>query len=181
MSNDISYRILNINDWQEYKQAYLEWSRDNPTVLATRYEDVLLRPDLHWQEMLCNPKLTIWGCFMADKLAAIASITYLNWSARYPESTISQLPASVQCERYYLSSVYNRPEYRGNGLMLDFVQHILVHHNKQKNLALIVAINNLRAIKLYQKLGFEIVETLPARIMGDNLPYPEYLMELILK
>lgn len=177
MIANINYRILTIEDWQEYKAAYLEWLRDNPTVLATRYDEAVLQTDLSWQEMLCNPQLAIWGCFITDKLVAIASIAYMNWSIRYHESVISQLPASVQCERHYLSSVYNRPEYRGNGLMLDFVQHI-IEYNQQKDLALIVEVNNIRAIKLYKKLGFEIIETLPSRIMGDNLPHSEYLMEL---
>ena len=142
------------------------------------YDEAVLRADLSWQEMFCNPKLTIWGCFITDKLAAIASIAYINWSNRYHESVISQLSASVQYERYYLSGLYNRPEYRGNGLMLDFVKHILEYH-QQEDLALIVEVNNIRAIKLYKKLGFEIIETLPPRIMGDNLPHAEYLMELI--
>ena len=72
----------------------------------------------------------------------------------------------VNREEHYISNVAVYPEYRGMGIGTDLIAKVEMEAGKSeiKKVALDVEIENLKAIKLYKKLGYAIVKESSIRV-----------------
>lgn len=179
-------RQLKLEDWQIYKEIRLECIQNTPWAFGARYADEVLKDDIYWQDTINNPRRMIFGIFDNDKIIAIAGLSLPDTLSKYAtnqkisSSQITVNNAEIEPEKWFIVSVYCTPQYRGQGYVEKILNYLITHHqqNYSGSLYLSVEVNNIRAIKLYQKLGFVIVEKLPPRIMGDCLLHEEYLMQL---
>ena len=73
--------------------------------------------------------------------------------------------------------VYVRPEHRGSGMAAALVEH-LVEHARRHVLQIHLGVwsENLPAIKLYQRLGFELYATEPRYLFVNGRFIDEHLM-----
>lgn len=79
--------------------------------------------------------------------------------------------------RGWMIQVYVRPEHRGSGMAASLVEHLIEHarhHVLQVHLG--VWSENLPAIKLYQRLGFETYGTEPRYLFVNGRYIDEHLM-----
>ncbi|WP_454055224.1 GNAT family N-acetyltransferase [Clostridium sp. Marseille-Q7071] len=83
-------------------------------------------------------------------------------------------------EEFFCLGVQMRPELTGKGFGTEFVRAIINFGKKKYNLSYIdltVAKFNKRAIKVYEKLGFKIIEEIVNTIRGND--YDFLIMRLI--
>ena len=60
----------------------------------------------------------------------------------------------------YIDSIYVCPNYRGKGVATSLIGHAINHHrDRNKTYGLLVEPENLHAKKLYEKLGFQEIDT----------------------
>ena len=74
----------------------------------------------------------------------------------------------------YLAMMYTPPEYRGRGYCRDMMTLVLkeLRQDEIEFAHLAVRPNNLDAVKLYEKLGFEQIDVKRfARVLRYNIPY----------
>lgn len=77
-------------------------------------------------------------------------------------------------EEFFCLGVQMRPELTGKGFGTEFVKAIINFGEKKYNLSYIdltVAKFNKRAIKIYEKLGFKIVEEIVNTIRGNDYDF----------
>lgn len=87
-------------------------------------------------------------------------------------SIIGFLDYSVIYERIEINYIFVLEEYRKKGIAYQLINQMM-KMNDWENITLEVNIHNTPAIKLYKKLGFEIVATRPMYYDGVDA----YLME----
>lgn len=83
-------------------------------------------------------------------------------------------------EEFFCLGVQMRPELTGKGFGTEFVRAIINFGKKKYNLSYIdltVAKFNKRAIKIYEKVGFKIIEEIVNTIRGND--YDFLIMRLI--
>ncbi len=75
----------------------------------------------------------------------------------------------INREEYYISNVAAYPEYRGMSIGTDLIAKVEIEAriNGAKKVALDVEIENLKAVKLYKKLGYTIVKESSIRLHGE--------------
>ncbi|WP_257788873.1 GNAT family N-acetyltransferase [Clostridium argentinense] len=77
-------------------------------------------------------------------------------------------------EEFFCLGVQMRPELTGKGFGTEFVRAIINFGKKKYNLSYIdltVAKFNKRAIKVYEKLGFKIIEEIVNTIRGNDYDF----------
>lgn len=83
---------------------------------------------------------------------------------KYKNRIIAYLLCYKRRNYYYIHSIAIRPLYRGKGIgKWIFEQHVLKQARELKceKIFLEVNVNNVQAIALYTKLGFEVLKTVP--------------------
>lgn len=178
-------RKLDTSDWQIYRKIRLEALKNNKKFLATRYENEIEKSCADWQKEITNPNSIIFGYFIDDKLVAISALQLMNFTKIYSDEYVIDTTLGhmdINQNLWYLTRVYNKPEYRGIGVMDKFMNYIIDFYKANafdSTLYLIVHAENISAIKLYERLDFKkSPNKLPQRLMGDDIWYDEDLMVL---
>lgn len=137
-------RKLNANDAQLYYDLRIEALTNSPDVFATRLEDAVKRPVEQTAESLALEHAVTFGAFADGDLCG--NVTLL----RHTTPKMSHRASVV--------AVYVTPSARGKGiarrLMLELLDYAAGWQGLER-LDLMVASENLQAIELYEKLGFE--------------------------
>ena len=160
-------RPLNQSDWQQLKNIRLKCLKEAAFAFGSQYGIEIVFSDKQWQGFLAAESRRYFGIINeVNELIGLAGIKL------------------QQSNQWYIFGVYVMPEYRGQNLMTDLLSYLIIDTSElvSKNglsLALIVATGNMPALKIYQQLGFKIVEELEPRQMGDGSSSSEYLMELV--
>ena len=137
-------RKLNANDAQLYYDLRIEALTDSPDVFAARLEDAMKRPVEQTAESLALEHAATFGAFSNGKLCA--NVTLLRNTA--PKMN----------HRASVVAVYVTPSARGKGIARRLMQQLLVFAagwQGLERLDLMVASENLPAVALYERLGFE--------------------------
>lgn len=144
MNNEITIRELKIEDVDKYKSVRLELLLKEPNSFGSSFEEENNFEESMWNNRLTKKNITGFGAFSDEDLVAIV-LAVLN-----PRKKIKHIAT--------LNSMYVKPAYRklgiGEDLIKRAVSYLKTQHVEIINLS--VASENIKAINLYQKLGFNI-------------------------
>lgn len=153
-------------DWQQYKRIRLEALKRDPQAFGSSLAETQQRPDSHWQERL------------GEALAGTK-----NWLlfAKEDDRIIGLIGAyrTAQQDVVEIYSVYVTQAGRRHGAATALMSSILQEVEKPgffRKAVLSVTASQAAAIALYQKFGFQIVDTKTA-VMGDEISHQGYIME----
>ncbi|MAS38173.1 MAG: hypothetical protein CL610_29520 [Anaerolineaceae bacterium] len=148
---------LTADDWQAYKAIRLEALRNAPQAFGSTYADNMKHPDSFWRGRL--------------EEAAAGERSWLLF-ARHEDQLVGLIgafndddPTAVQ-----IISMYITPAFRGQGVasaLMSAILNILQQQARFQVARLTVNAEQTAAVRLYERLGFEIEKTewLPA---GDS-------------
>lgn len=137
-------RKLDANDAQVYFDLRVEALKDSPDAFATRLEDAVKKPVEQTAESLALPNAVTFGAFAQGALCG--NVTLLRHTA--PKLN----------HRATVVAVYVTPAERGKAVAGKLMQALLEFAAEWpglERLDLMVACENLPAIALYKRLGFE--------------------------
>lgn len=156
-----SIRPLTADDADAYRELRLEGLRNHPYAFASSYETAVQRPDDYWREAL--QRLSFFGAFAEDG-RPVGLVAF------------DQSNGDKDRHRGWLLQMYVRPEMRGTGCAMALVE-ALIDHARDRVLQVHLGVwdQNLPAIRLYQRAGFEIYATdrrayyVDGQFVGDHL------------
>ncbi|QYO76840.1 GNAT family N-acetyltransferase [Devosia salina] len=157
-----SIRRLGLDDAPAYRAIRHEALANHPEAFVSSAESFAQKSDADIRETLSA--LTVFGAILPD-----GSLGGINAFLR-PEGIKER-------HRGWMIQVYVRPEHRGSGMAQALVEH-LVHHASQHVLQVHLGVwsENVPAIKLYERLGFETYGTEPRYLFVNGRFIDEHLM-----
>lgn len=155
-------RRLGLDDAPAYRAIRHEALANHPEAFVSSAESFAQKSDAEIRETLSA--LTVFGAILPD-----GSLGGINAFLR-PEGIKER-------HRGWMIQVYVRPEYRGSGMAQALVEH-LVHHASSQVLQVHLGVwsENVPAIKLYERLGFETYGTEPRYLFVNGRYIDEHLM-----
>ena len=168
---EISIVHLPPERWRAAKQLRLEALLNEPSAFASSYEDELAFPDEVWTARLTTAferdgNLT----FFAEIEGALVGMAGAGWSARAKLRHVAEV-----------YGVYVAPGMRGRGLASALMRRLLDELRAQGHIEkarLTVNSEARAALRLYAKLGFEIVGSARRELRVDGRYYDLHAMEL---
>lgn len=157
-----SIRRLGPSDHVAYRAIRHKALVDHPEAFLSDAESFSRKSDAEIAQML--GALTVFGAVMPD-----GSLGGIN---AYMRSE-----GAKERHRGWMLQVYTRPEQRGTGLSQALCTHLLDHARSEVlQVHLGVWSENKAAIRLYEKLGFEIYGTEPRYLFVNGRYCDEHLM-----
>ena len=152
---EFTIRRLGPEDAEAYRALRFEMLEQAPDAYGDSIEEAAARPDTHWTDELSTER-AFFGGFVGGKL--VASANFLQESAKKAG------------HRGWVLGVYVAPEARGNGLGQALIAKILDHARQRViQVHLGVGSHNIKALKLYERLGFRVTGTTPRSLeIGGN-------------
>lgn len=155
-------RQLGSNDVAAYRAIRHEALANHPEAFVSSAEAFARKPDAALQQTL--EALTVFGAELADRTLGGIVAFLRNKGVK-------------ERHRGWLIQVYVRPLHRGTGMARGLIEHLVEHAKGQViQLHLGVWAENLPAIRLYQKLGFETYGTEPRYLYVNGRYIDEHLM-----
>lgn len=157
-----SIRRLTPADAGAYRSIRHEALANHPEAFVSTAEAFAQKSDAEITQTL--EALTIFGAFLADGSLGGINAFLRNEGAK-------------ERHRGWMIQVYVRPAQRGTGMAAALVEHLVDHarhHVVQIHLG--VWSENMPAIKLYQRLGFETYGTEPRYLFVNGRYIDEHLM-----
>ena len=157
-----SIRRLGPEDAAAYRAIRLEALANHPEAFVSSAEGFAKKSDAEIVETL--QALTVFGAVLPD-----GSLGGINAFLRNE--------GSKERHRGWMIQVYVRPDQRGTGLSKALCEHLIDHarhHVLQVHLG--VWSENVPAIKLYEKLGFQTYGTEPRYLFVNGRFIDEHLM-----
>lgn len=157
--------------WREAKRLRLEALLAEPRAFASSYEDELAFPDEVWIGRLTSAyqqdgNLT----YFAEMGGELVGMAGAGWSAK------AKLRHVAEVYGVYVSSGM-----RGTGIATRLMQRLLAELQSTgqiEKVSLGVTSDNAVAVRLYEKLGFEIVGRARRQLRIGGRYYDLYMMEL---
>jgi RimJ/RimL family protein N-acetyltransferase len=155
-------RRLGLEDVAAYRAIRHEALANHPEAFVSTAEAFAQKTDAEIRQTL--EALTVFGAVLPD-----GSLGGINAFMRHE--------GAKERHRGWMIQVYVRPEHRGSGMAADLVEH-LVDHARRHVLQIHLGVwsENLPAIKLYQRLGFELYATEPRYLFVNGRFIDEHLM-----
>jgi ribosomal protein S18 acetylase RimI-like enzyme len=155
-------RRLGLGDVAEYRAIRHEALANHPEAFVSTAEAFAQKTDAEIRQTL--DALTVFGAFLPDGTLGGINAFLRNEGAK-------------ERHRGWMIQVYVRPEHRGSGMAAALVEH-LVEHARRHVLQIHLGVwsENLPAIKLYQRLGFELYATEPRYLFVNGRFIDEHLM-----
>ncbi|MCP8882905.1 GNAT family N-acetyltransferase [Devosia sp. XJ19-1] len=157
-----SIRRLGPDDAAAYRAIRHEGLANHPEAFVSTAESFAQRTDAEIIQTL--EALTVFGAFLPDGRLGGINAFLRNDGAK-------------ERHRGWMIQVYVRPEQRGTGMAAALVEHLIEHashHVLQVHLG--VWSENVPAIKLYQRLGFQTYGTEPRYLFVNGRYIDEHLM-----
>jgi ribosomal protein S18 acetylase RimI-like enzyme len=155
-------RRLGLEDVAAYRAIRHEALANHPEAFVSTAEAFAQKSDAEIRQTL--EALTVFGAFLPDGSLGGINAFLRNEGAK-------------ERHRGWMIQVYVRPEHRGSGMAAALVEHLAAHarhHVVQVHLG--VWSENIPAIKLYQRLGFETYGTEPRYLFVNGRYIDEHLM-----
>ena len=154
-------RTLNPNDFEIWKQLRIDAVKNQPQSFGESYEEVAAQNYQHFCESIKND--TLFGYEISGKAVGVVGVYGLKHKNTRHRGALFWL--------------YVAPEHRRKKIAQQLVKHALADAAQcYRMLHLAVNTENIAAISLYQKFGFEIYATEPEAILIGNKFYDEYLL-----
>jgi ribosomal protein S18 acetylase RimI-like enzyme len=155
-------RRLGLNDVSAYRAIRHEALANHPEAFVSTAEAFAQKSDGEIRQTL--EALTVFGAVLPD-----GSLGGINAFMRHE--------GAKERHRGWMIQVYVRPEHRGSGMAAALVEH-LVEHARRHVLQIHLGVwsENQPAIKLYQRLGFELYATEPRYLFVNGRFIDEHLM-----
>lgn len=168
---DIQIRKLQPAEWEKLAQLRLEGVTNSPTAFGVTAEDVLARTEQLWREQL-ETALAEKGrvTLFAEVGGVVAGMMAIYWEEGVRMRHIA-----------HLVGVYVKEEYRGQGVSDALLQALIAKARElgKVKIELDVTAGNARALKFYEKYGFQKIGTMRKRLLIAGDYYDEELMELL--
>ncbi|MBM3856372.1 MAG: GNAT family N-acetyltransferase [Verrucomicrobia bacterium] len=159
----MNIRVLQFDDWQQWKDLRKESILLSPTAFASSFEEEAGLADRQFQDWIT--KNVIFGAFQGDQLIGTAGFF--------------QMELAKEKHRGVLFSVYVTPHERQQGIAHQLVEHVIQEAKKRViQLHLKVVSSNASAVHLYQRHGFEVYGTELRSLKYQDRFFNEYLMVL---
>ena len=141
---NIEYRRLLPSESHIYRNIRLECLKDFPEAFGTKYENAILQEKTGFQLSIENSheQKFVIGAFDDKTIIGICAFERDNMLGN-------------------IYQMYVKPKYTGQKIGYELLQKTIEEIHKLDNdikIYLEVKINNIRAKKLYEKIGFEIIE-----------------------
>jgi len=160
--------------WREAKRLRLESLLAEPSAFASSYEDELAFPDEVW---IARSKSAYERdgnmTFFAELDGGLVGMAGAHWSAKAKLRHVAAV-----------YGIYVAPTLRGRGLAARLMRRLLSELRSMgqiEKVSLMVNTEALAAIRLYEKLGFDIVGTAHREEKVDGRYYDLHYMELHLE
>ena len=157
--------------WREAKRLRLEALRMEPAAFASSYEDELAFGDDIWKTRLKSASERDGNLtFFAESRGELVGMAGAGWSAKAKLRHVAEV-----------YSVYVTPDQRGKGAASRLMQRLLAELRalgQIEKVSLAVTSDNTAAVRLYEKLGFEIVGTARRELKVGGRYYDLHMMEL---
>lgn len=157
--------------WREVRHLRLEALLDTPTAFAASYEEESALSEEVWIARLTTAYERDGNMtFFAEVDGALVGMAGANWPARAKLRHVAEV-----------YSVYMSPAQRGTGLASRLLQTLLDELRRLdqiEKVRLAVTAGSPAPLRLYQKLGFEIVGTARRELKIDGRYYDLHMMEL---
>jgi len=160
---------LNPEDWKKFRDLRLEALKEDSVAFGSSYEEKAEQSDEEWQQKLKNPKNLV--------IAAFDNSQIIGMVCAYQEKGEKLKHIA------YVWGVYLRKDYRGKGIGEKLMEALLdeIAKNKEiEKLNLNVNTSQQSAVKLYEKMGFQIVGTFHKEMKIDGKYFDDYAMEKLL-
>ncbi len=157
--------ILAVEDVEDFRAIRLSALLNSPESFAALYEQERIKPIAVFQD--CLEHSTVFAAYHEKNIIAVA--------------ILSQDQSPKCSHKAYLNSVFVEPEYQAKGigtLLLNYVIDYAKTHMEQ--ILLTVLSDNLAALRLYNKSGFEIYGKESKALKSAGEYQDEYLMKLML-
>jgi RimJ/RimL family protein N-acetyltransferase len=143
--------VLGPDDWSRWRELRLEGLKDTPIGFGELYEDAAVLPDEEWRTRWTRPGVRVMA-YDGDKPLGMAG------------------GFRDERDRPILFGVYVRPPARGRGVLAALVDAVAAWAAPDP-LTLDVHVDNARARRAYEKLGFALTgeRTLGGGIDGRDL------------
>ena len=168
--NDFRIMVLPPGRWREAKTLRLEALVEEPSAFASSYADEAAFDDTIWQSRLQSAFERKGNLsYFAEREGVLVGMAGATWSNRAK----LRHTASVY-------SVYVRPRMRGVGIASALMQALLKELTSAigiEKVSLTVNCESFAAIRLYEKLGFEVVGTARRGLKIDGRYLDMHFME----
>jgi RimJ/RimL family protein N-acetyltransferase len=142
----ISIQLLGPQHSSAYRKARLDCLYHFPDKFGTTYEEEVIKPVLFMESMLKeeNPNVFMFGGFEEEDCIALCGFIREGRTRTLHRGELVQM--------------YVHPDYHGKGIAKQLVQHTMEEAFRIpgiEQISLSAVANNLAAIRLYEKMGFE--------------------------
>ena len=158
-------KILNVNDLNDFRNIRLAALLHAPKMFGSCYEEEVQAPLTFFQNCLLNS--TVFAVYAEQEIIGLAILTQ--------ETSIKV------AHKAYLSSVFIRPEFQGQGVASELLNTVIEYASIHvEQVLLTVAVDNPVAINIYKKMNFHVYG-MEKRALKENKMYSdELLMKLFL-
>ncbi len=168
---ETSIVVLPSERWREAKQLRLEALLAEPAAFASSYEDELAFPDEVWVARLKSAFERDGNTtFFAEVDGTLAGMAGAGWSSKAKLRHVAEV-----------YGVYVSADMRGKGAASRLMRRLLDELRSLvqiEKVSLDVNAESLAAVRLYEKLGFEIVGTAKRELKVEGRYYDLNMMEL---
>jgi ribosomal protein S18 acetylase RimI-like enzyme len=157
---------LDPDEWEAYKALRLESLQDAPQAFGSTYDTNLARSETYWRGRLVEAQIGERGWLLFARIDG----QLVGMIGAYPTDE----PAVVE-----IISTYVTPAYRDRGIahtLMDVLLETLTQTGQFKRATLDVNRQQVAAVRLYERCGFESVRTQSVQ-MGDGQTYMGIVME----
>ena len=165
MSHDI--RLLQEDDWAPFQQLRVQATVESPLAIWPTHEEEARRTPAEVRARIAPTAFqAVFGAFTGHDLVAIAGVR--------------REPLAQVAHKAMLWGVYVHPAHRRGGLARRLLDAACAHARAQGALQIHLAVNadNLRALALYESLGFIAYGREPRTLCVGGVFYDEILMVL---
>ena len=165
----LDYRVLNIEDLEEYKRLRLELLKTEDESFGSSYEEEANFQPQMWTNRLSKTTSISYGAFDKNTLVGIV-IGVLN-----PRKKMKHVGT--------INSLYVSPEKRGLGIARQLLEGLIniLEAKGIEFLKLSVVTTNLSALSLYESLGFKVYGFEQGFIKIDQKYIDQHLLWKILE
>jgi ribosomal protein S18 acetylase RimI-like enzyme len=141
------YRKLKSTEAKDFRRIRLECLQKSPEVFGTTYQDEVVKPKLYFEELIerDTPEVFFFGAFADDELIAIAGFVRGNRTKTRHSGEIA--------------AMYVNPDFRGQRVGENLLRALclaIFALEGVEQVFLTVIDDNAPAVKLYERIGFEI-------------------------
>lgn len=162
----MSFEVIKLppEEWQAYKDLWLEALKTEPQAFGYSYQDALQTSDAYWQARLRD-----------------AADSTQNWLlfARENDTLVGIMGASAENEIAEVISVYVTDAMRGQGVSNRLLSALLTEiaaSGSVETMRLTVNKDQIPALAFYRRFGFEVVRE-EEGFLGDGILHAQYVME----